>query len=132
MRARQSVVTTAAIAVATASLVAGITPASAAETINLTMLSGFPPGMTSVGAIGNAYTPAVDAQLAKTGNYKINWNMALSGQIVKPRGELEGVEAGLGDIGIVITPFHADKLPLYKIPYVTPFTTKKTGFMADT
>jgi len=132
MRARHSVVTTAAIAVAAASVVSGTFPAAAAETINLTFLSGFPPAMTSTGAFINAYKPSVDAQLAKSGKYKINWNMAHSGQIVKPRGELEGVETGLGDIGIVITAFHADKLPLYKVPYVTPFTTKKTGYMAAT
>lgn len=130
MHARHSIVASAAIAVA--SVVSSTVPAFAAETISLTLLSGFPPAMTSTGAVVNAYRPAVDAQLAKSGNYKIDWNMAISGQIVKPRGELEGVEAGLGDIGIVITAFHADKLPLYKIPYVTPFTTKKTGFMAET
>ena len=33
------------------------------------------------------------------------------GSIVKPRGVLEGVQLGLGDIGIVTTIFHSSKLP---------------------
>ena len=51
----------------------------------------------------------------KTGNFKINWNQGISGQIVKPRGELEGVETGLGDLGVIVTAFHADKVPLYDV-----------------
>lgn len=99
-------------------------PAQAAETVKLTFLSGFPPPATVVGAFLKSYAPAVDAQLAKTGNYKIDWNMGHSGQIVKPRGELEGLETGLGDIGIVATVFHADKVPLYELSYKTPFTSQ--------
>ena len=76
--------------------------------------------------------PAVDAQLAKTGNYKIDWNLAHSGQIVKPRGELEGLETGLGDIGIVVTAFHADKVPLYEVSYKTPFTTQNMDLVSRT
>ena len=44
----------------------------AQQSINVTLLSGFPPPATTVGAAIHAYVPAVDATLAKTGNYKIN------------------------------------------------------------
>jgi len=94
-----------AAAVAFASLGGAV---QAQQSINITLLSGFPPPVTVVGAAINTYVPAVDATLAKTGNYKIKWNLAISGQIVKPRGELEGVEIGIGDIAIVVTAFHAD------------------------
>ncbi len=107
-------------------------PAKAAETVKLTFLSGFPPPATVVGAFIKGYAPAVDAQLAKTGNYKIDWNMAHSGQVVKPRGELEGLETGLGDIGIVVTAFHADKVPLYEISYKTPFTSQDIDLITQT
>lgn len=106
--------------------------AQAQQTINVTLLSGFPPAATVVGAAIDAYVPAVNAALAKTGNFKINWNMAHSGQIVKPRGELEGLEAGLGDIGLVVTAFHADKVPLYEISYKTPFTTRDMDLVSRT
>ena len=106
--------------------------AQAQQSINITLLSGFPPPATTVGAAIDVYVPAVDATLAKTGNFKINWNLAHSGQIVKPRGELEGLETGLGDLSIVVTAFHADKVPLYEVSYKTPFTTKNLDLIART
>lgn len=105
--------------------------AGAQETIKLSFITGFPPFSTFVSAFVDGYAPAVDAALAKTGNYKIDWNMAHSGQIVKPRGELEGIELGLGDIGDVTTPFHLDRVPLYRLAYVTPFTTKDPAVLTD-
>jgi TRAP-type C4-dicarboxylate transport system substrate-binding protein len=105
--------------------------AGAQETIKLSFITGFPPFSTFVSAFVDGYAPTVDAALAKTGNYKIDWNMAHSGQIVKPRGELVGVELGLGDIGDVTTPFHLDRVPLYRLAYVTPFTTKDPAVLTD-
>lgn len=108
------------------------TPASAAETINLTAISGYPPVASWVKAFKEVYIPAVNAELAKTGNYEINWNEGFSGQIVKPRGELEGIETGLGDLGTVVTAFHPDKIPLYKITFVTPFVSSDLGLVNKT
>lgn len=125
----------AACAIATAAIIsfeAMTSPLSAQETVKLTFLSGFPPPATVVGAFLEGYVPAVDTQLAKTGNFKIDWNLAHSGQVVKPRGELEGLETGLGDIGIVVTAFHADKVPLYELSYKTPFTTQNMDLVART
>jgi TRAP-type C4-dicarboxylate transport system substrate-binding protein len=98
--------------------------AQAAETIKVTFLSGYPVAGTWVGAFVNGFVPSVDAALAKGGKYKIEWNLAHSGQVVKPRGEFEGVETGIGDISTIPGAFHADKIPLYNIPYVTPFTNR--------
>ncbi len=130
-------ITTLAIAAAAAATVT--VPASAQQTINLTAISGYPPPATWIGSLVDAYMPAVDAQLAKTGKFKINWNKGISGQIVKPRGELEGIETGLGDLGVVVTAFHADKVPLYDVSFKTPFTSndialisKVTQKMVDT
>jgi len=115
------------IAAAATATVAVSAPASAQETINLTAISGYPPPATWIGSLVDAYMPAVDAILAKNGNYKINWNKGISGQIVKPRGELEGVETGIGDLGVIVTAFHADKVPLYDVSFKTPFTTLDVG-----
>ncbi len=114
---------TTAIAAAALATIAVTVPAAAQKTINLTAISGYPPAATFAGAMVDGFIPAVDAQLAKTGNFKINWNLGISGQIVKPRGELEGVETGLGDLGVIITAFHADKVPLYDVSFKTPFVS---------
>jgi TRAP-type C4-dicarboxylate transport system substrate-binding protein len=108
------------------------TGAAAQESISLSLISGYPPPATWVGAAVDAYAPKVDELLAKTGNYKIDWNMAISGQVVKPRGELEGVETGLGDMGIIVTAFHADKVPLYDVSFKTPFTSIDLGVISAT
>lgn len=129
---RKSLLGAATIAAIAGGVAAASLPATAAESINLTFLTGFPPPVTAIGSFIDGYAPAVNKQLAKTGNFTINWNMAHSGQIVKPRGELEGVELGLGDIAVVPTVFHADKLPLYELSFKTPFTTKNMDLIART
>jgi len=106
--------------------------AQAQETIKVTFLSGLPIVTTVVAAAVNTFAPEIDKSLARTGNYKIHWNLAHSGQVVKPRGELEGLEAGLGDVGIVVTAFHADKVPLYEVSFKTPFTTQDLDLVGRT
>src|SRR3970282_1381187 len=53
------------------------------------------------------------------------------GTIVKTRGELEGVETGLGDLGIVPGVFYVDKMPLYQLSYQTPFTSKDLNALTE-
>jgi TRAP-type C4-dicarboxylate transport system substrate-binding protein len=67
------------------------------------------------------FIPRVNEELARTGNFKIEWQEAYGGTIVKPKGVLEGIKLGLGDIGIVTTVFHNSKLPSQAIAFVTPF-----------
>jgi TRAP-type C4-dicarboxylate transport system substrate-binding protein len=105
-------------------------PAAATETVKLTFVSGFPPAGSFVAAFVQAFAPAVNEELAKTGKYKIDWNFAHSGQIAKPRGELEAIQSGLGDIGTIPTGLHDDKLPFHTITFVTPFTTQDPDLVA--
>lgn len=102
-----------------------ITPstAEAAKRVSITVISGNTHHYAPIGAAIKAFMPKVDEILAKTGTYKVSWIKGFGGQIVKVRGELEGVQTGLGDIGIVPGPFHPSKLSLYQIGYVTPFTS---------
>ncbi|MDE2790855.1 MAG: TRAP transporter substrate-binding protein DctP [Paracoccaceae bacterium] len=51
----------------------------------------------------------------------MEWQESYGGSIVNPKGVLEGIELGLGDIGIVTTIFHSSKLPSQAISAVTPF-----------
>ena len=104
----------------------------AAETINLTAIDGYPPKALWVKEFINYFIPEVDKRLAAKGDYEIKWNQAWGGQIVKPKHVLEGLQNGLGDIGVVTTVFHADKVPLQMIAYATPFVTTDPGLVART
>ncbi len=98
-------------------------PAQAQQEIDVTIVSGFSPAVAVVRMLQDSFMPGVDTRLAETGNYTINWQEAFSGTLAKPAGELEAIQTGLADIGVIPTGFHADKLPVYQIGYVTPFTT---------
>ena len=88
------------------------TTASAQKTIKLTVMDGYPAKALWVKILTNYYVPEVNKRLAKTGNFKIDWHEAYGGQIVKPRGVMDGIKTKLGDMGIVTTVFHSSKLPL--------------------
>jgi len=103
---------------------AAIGPATAQQNIRLTIVSGNPPTFTAIGAAIDGFIPKVDEILAKSGKHKITWVQGWSGSIVKPRGELEGIQTGIGDVGIVPGPFFPDKLTMFQVGYHTPFTSK--------
>ena len=107
-------------------------PAQAQEVIKLTAIDGYPAKAAWVREFINFYIPEIDKRLAAKGNYKIEWNQAWGGQIVKPKHVLEGLQRGLGDIGVVTTVFHHDKVPLQAIAYVTPFVSTDPGLVART
>jgi len=106
---------------ATALTTAGVTTASAAESINMIAIDGYPARAMWVKEFTGFFIPRVNEELKKSGNFEIKWQEAYGGQIVKPRGVLEGIKLGLGDIGIVTTIFHNSKLPSQGISAVTPF-----------
>ena len=97
------------------------TPLYATETINITVIDGYPAKALWVKEFSNFFIPEVDKRLAEGGNYAINWQESYGGAIVKPKGVLEGLKLGLGDMGIVTTIFHNSKLPTQAISAVTPF-----------
>lgn len=104
-----------------------------ARTFRLTAVSGYTPVASWVKLFQEFYIPEVEARLEAAGsNHKIKWIEGFSGTVVKPRGELEAVETGIADVGIVVTPFHVDKLPLYNVAYVTPFVTSDLGLVLKT
>ncbi len=119
----------AAFAAAVALTMAG--PAFAQQTINMTVISGNAPQMSAVKAVTEGFIPTVNEALAKAGKYKINWNEAYSGQIAKPRGELEAIQTGLGDIGVIVTAYTPDKMPLHQIAFSTPFSSSDIGALTE-
>ncbi len=96
-------------------------PVAAQETVSAVVIDGYPDRALWVKEFTNFFIPEVDKRLAETGAYKMNWQENYGGSIVKPKGVLEGVQLGLGDIGIVTTIFHSSKLPSQGISGSTPF-----------
>lgn len=96
-------------------------PAVAQESVSAVVIDGYPDRALWVKEFSNFFIPEVDRRLADGGKYQMNWQENYGGSIVKPKGVLEGVHLGLGDIGIVTTIFHSSKLPSQGISGSTPF-----------
>jgi len=105
-------------------------PAAAEETISAVVIDGYPDRALWVKEFTNFFIPEVDKRLAGSGNYKMNWQENYGGSIVKPKGVLEGIQLGLGDIGIVTTIFHSSKLPSQGISGSTPFVASDSRAVA--
>ncbi len=122
-----------AAAVAALVFAVGVGGAVAApKTISLTAVDGYPPRALQVRTFIEYYIPEVDKRLAKSGNYKIRWNQAFAGQIVKVKNVITGMQKGLGDIGVVTTVFHQDKVPMQAVAYVAPFVTSDPVLLSRT
>ncbi len=105
-------------------------PLAAQETISAVVIDGYPDRALWVKEFSNFFIPEVDKRLAETGNYQMSWQENYGGSIVKPKGVLEGVQLGLGDIGIVTTIFHSSKLPSQGISGSTPFVASDARAVA--
>lgn len=107
-------------------------PAFAADSIRLTTVSGYAKTAAWVQIFEEVYVPEVNKRLAETGNFEIDWSYGWGGSIVGPKGELEAIEVGLADIGIVQTVFHPDKMRIYDIAFATPFVTTDLDLVTKT
>ncbi len=118
--------TIAGVALATMTAV----PVMAQETVSAVVIDGYPDRALWVKEFTNYFIPEVDKRLAEAGEYKMSWQENYGGSIVKPKGVLEGVQLGLGDIGIVTTIFHSSKLPSQGISGSTPFVASDARAVA--
>jgi C4-dicarboxylate-binding protein DctP len=119
-------------AAALATIAAAGSAAAAPKTLSLTIVDGYPPRALQVKTLIEHFIPEVDKRLAAKGDYKIRWNQAFAGQIVKVRHVMTGMQKGLGDIGVVTSVFHQDKVPMQAIAYVTPFVTSDPLLLSRT
>jgi C4-dicarboxylate-binding protein DctP len=106
-------------------------PSLAQETISAVVIDGYPARALWVKEFTEFFIPEVDKRLAASGKYKMDWQESYGGAIVKPKGVLEGIQLGLGDIGIVTTIFHSSKLPSQAISAVTPFVAADARAVAQ-
>ena len=96
-------------------------PAAAQESIRMTMAAGHPPIFLWVKLLKETFAATVDAELARTGKYKMQWTEAYGGTLAKIGSELETMQQGISDVGIVSSVFQSAKLPLNNVTYFVPF-----------
>lgn len=93
------------------------------ETITINIANvATPAGYTSVRVLDEEVLPEIENRLEGSG-YAIKWNKMYGGTAMAAGEELTGLGNGLADIGSVVAPYEASKLPLQNISYWFPFTT---------
>jgi C4-dicarboxylate-binding protein DctP len=96
----------------------------------VTVIDGYPDRAMWVQELSNFYLPEVNARLTAMGLDAMDFQESYGGSIVRPRGVLEGMRLGLGDIGVVTTIFHSSALPSQGLAAVTPFISADAGLVA--
>lgn len=104
----------------------GGAPAVFAGDINATIVAGHPPVFRWVKHASNTFIPAVNAALEGSGS-TIIWSEQYGGSLAKVGDELEAVEEGLAEIGLVSSLFDPAKLSVQNVTYFTPFVSSDSA-----
>jgi len=99
------------------------TAASAQDVIRLRIASGHPPANTYVNLMQNFFVPEVTKRVAAKTKYKVEFIEGYGGAMVKVADTLEGVQAGIIDIGGYCFCFEPSNLPLHAFQIMLPFGT---------
>lgn len=102
-------------------LLVAASTAQAQQEIKITVSAGHAPVFLWVKHLRETFIPAVNRELARSGKARVSWNEAFGGTLAKFGSELEAIEQGVSDMGIVGTVFHPGKMPLQNVTYATPF-----------
>ena len=105
-------------------------PAAAQQTLQVNVVNGHPPIFLWVKHLTETFIPAVDRELAGS-DYAIEWAEFYGGSLASVGGELEALEAGLAEVGVVPTVFEPSNLPLQNVTYVSPFGTSDPILITD-
>ncbi len=102
-----------------------------AETLDVTAVAGHPPVFLWVKTMSESFIPAVNAALEGT-DTSIDWTEAYGGTLAKVGGELEAMEDGLAQVGIVASLFEPSLLSFQNVTYVTPFGPTDVNLVLNT
>lgn len=102
----------------------------AQKSIDINVVNGHPAVFLWVAQLTKTFIPAVNSALEGT-DYSVNWEEFYGGTLAKVGGELETLEAGLAEVGIVPTVFEPSNLPLQNVTYVSPFGSADPGVVAN-
>ncbi len=97
-----------------------VTTTVSAEEIDVTIVAGHPPVFRWVKHASQTFIPAVNKALEGT-DYSIKWSEQYGGSLAKVGDELEAVQEGLAEIGLVSSLFDPAKLAVQNVTYFTPF-----------
>ena len=97
--------------------------AAQADTINLRIGSGHPPGVVYAGLMQSYFQNELKKRVEERTDHTINFVEGYSGTIVKVTEVLEGVQDGIIDIGGMCFCFEASNLPLHAFQVMLPFGT---------
>lgn len=95
--------------------------ASAQETIRLRIAAGHAPAFSYVNLMQTYFVPEVTKRVAERTKHKIEFVEGYGGSMVKVFDTLEGVQAGIIDIGGYCLCFEPSNLPLHAFQVMTPF-----------
>lgn len=105
-------------------------PMASADEISVTTVAGHPPVFRWVKHTSKTFIPAVNAALEGTGT-TFNWSEQYGGSLAKVGDELEAVEEGLAEIGLVSSLFDPAKLSVQNVTYFTPFVSSDSALVAN-
>jgi len=94
-----------------------------AEDIKLRIASGHPAANTYVNLMQNFFVPEVTKRVAARTSHKVEFIESYGGATVKVADTLEGVQAGIVDIGGYCFCFEPSNLPLHAFQVMLPFGT---------
>ena len=110
------------MALATAATIAAA-PVNAQEVIRLRIASGHPTANTYVNLMQGFFVPEVTKRVAEKTKFKVEFVEGYGGSMVKVADTLEGVQAGIIDIGGFCFCFEPSNLPLHAFQVMLPFGT---------
>lgn len=100
-----------------------------AETIRATIVTGHPPVFRWVRMITESFIPEVNKRLEGTG-YEMEFDPQFGGAIAGVGEELETVELGLAELGVIQSLFDPAKLAVQNVSYYTPFVSADHDLVA--
>ena len=101
-----------------------------ADEISATIVAGHPPVFRWVKHASKTFIPAVNTALEGT-DHKITWSEQYGGSLAKVGDELEAVEEGLAEIGLVSSLFDPSKLSVQNVTYFTPFVSSDSTAVSE-
>jgi len=105
-------------------------PLAIAADMNITVVAGHPPAFRWVKHVSKTFIPAVNAAMEGKGT-TITWSEQYGGSLAKVGDELEAVEEGLAEIGLVSSLFDPAKLSVQNVTYFTPFVHSDATLIAE-
>ena len=102
-----------------------LAPASAAETVRLSVTSGLPENHVVLRLVRDHFQAEISRRVAEAGAGEIVWDELHAGTLARMGGALEAVEDELALFGIVAVNRETRRLPLQNLTFQMPFTTEK-------